>query len=78
MEKWNIRSWFIWFYENMKNNKTPNNDGLTKEFYETFWDELKLFKWKVLTVLSTLKSRVFQQAISLWDRRLMSLLNVNP
>ena len=49
----------------MKNNKTPNNDGLTKEFYETFWDELKLFKWKVLTVLSTLKSRVFQQAISL-------------
>ena len=78
MEKWNIRSWFIWFYENMKNNTTPNNDGLTKEFYETFWDELKLFKWKVLTVLSTLKSRVFQQAISLWDRRLMSLLNVNP
>ena len=41
MEKWNIRSWFIWFYENMKDNKTPNNDGLTKEFDETFWDELK-------------------------------------
>ena len=23
------------------NNKSPDNDGLTKEFYETFWDELK-------------------------------------
>ena len=25
----------------MKNNKTPGNDGLTKEFYKTVWDELK-------------------------------------
>ena len=25
----------------MKNNKTPGNDRITKEFYETFWDELK-------------------------------------
>ena len=23
------------------NNKFPRNDGLIKEFYETFWDELK-------------------------------------
>ena len=22
-------------------NKPPGNDGLAKEFYETFWDELK-------------------------------------
>ena len=27
--------------KSMKNNKTPGNDGLTKEFFETFWDELK-------------------------------------
>ena len=29
--------------KSMKNNETPGNDGLTKEFYETFWDELKTF-----------------------------------
>ena len=25
----------------MQNNKSPDNDGLSKEFYETFWEELK-------------------------------------
>ena len=27
--------------KSMKNSKTPGNVGLTTEFYETFWDELK-------------------------------------
>ena len=34
----------------MHNNKFPENDGLTKDFCETFWNELKeIFKGSVLT-----------------------------
>ena len=25
----------------MQNNKSPGNDGLTKDFYEGFWDKIK-------------------------------------
>ena len=34
--------------KSMQNNKTPGNDGLTKEFYETFWNEIKLVFLKSL------------------------------
>ena len=27
--------------KSFSNNKSPENDGLTKEFYEIFWEELK-------------------------------------
>ena len=25
----------------MQNNKSPRNDGLTKEFFATFWEDIK-------------------------------------
>ena len=28
--------------KSMPNNRSPGNDGLTKEFYETFWEEIKI------------------------------------
>ena len=27
--------------KSMDNNKSPGNEGLSKEFYECFWDEVK-------------------------------------
>ena len=27
--------------KSMENNKSPGSDGLSKEFYECFWDEIK-------------------------------------
>ena len=27
--------------KSIPNNKTPGNDGLSKEFYETFWEDIK-------------------------------------
>ena len=50
----------------MKNNKFSVNDGLAKEFYETFWDELKtplmesgnqVFHTKMLSILQRKKDR---------------------
>ena len=35
--------------KSMQNTKTPGNDGLTKLFYETFWNEIKHSFLKSLT-----------------------------
>ena len=34
--------------KNLKTNKSPGADGLTSEFYQTFWQELKLIFMKIL------------------------------
>ena len=31
------------------NNKSPGNDGLKKEFYETFWEEIKMPLYDIIT-----------------------------
>ena len=28
-------------FKSIQNNKSPGNDGLPKEFHETFWNEIK-------------------------------------
>ena len=76
---------------NMENNKFPGNSGLTKEFYCTFWNEIKnifinsLRESKYLKVLSTSQwqaiIRLIEKAIK--DKRFISnwrpisLLNVD-
>ena len=36
------------YLKSVKNNKTPANDGLAKEYYETFWNEIKYIFLKSL------------------------------
>ena len=75
----------------MENNKSPGNDGLTKEFYCTFWSEIKnifinsLRESKCLKALSTSQREAIirliekpnkgKQFFSNW--RPISLLNVD-
>ena len=54
------------------NNAVPGNDGLTKEFYSTFWNELKelfmnsISQTKVSTKLITLQR---QTVIKLTEKK---------
>ena len=75
----------------MQNDKSPGNNGLTKEFYETFWDELKeifvisVREAKEIGHLSTSQRQVIIKLIEKKDKdkrfmknwRPISLLNVD-
>ena len=75
----------------MENNKSPGNDGLTKEFYCTFWNEIKnifinsVRESKCLKVLSISQRRVIIRLIEklnkdkrfISNRRSILLLSVD-
>ena len=69
----------------MKNNKTPGNDGITKEFYETFWDELKTPLMKSVNqafhtkILSISQRQAVIKVIEKkdWDKRCIKKLETN-
>ena len=39
---------FLLVLKSMVNNKSPGNNGLTKEFYEVFWEYLKILLYQAL------------------------------
>ena len=49
--------------KSMKNDKSPGNDGLTKEFYVTFWDDIKA------TFVSSLKQAKERKELSISQRQ---------
>ena len=69
----------------MKNNKTPGNDGITKDFYEAFWDELKTplmesvnqaFHTKILSI-SQRQAVIKVIEKKDWDERCIKKLETN-
>ena len=69
----------------MKNNKTPGNYGITKDFYETFWDELKTplmesvnqaFHTKILSI-SQRQAVIKVIEKKDWDKRCIKKLETN-
>ena len=42
-------AYLAYVVKNLKRNKSPGADGLTSEFCQTFWEELKLIFMKMLT-----------------------------
>ena len=53
----------------MKNDKSPGNDGLTKEIYVTFWDDIKE------TFISSLKQAKERKVLSISQRQAEKKVN---
>ena len=56
----------------MENNKTPGNDGLTKEIFETFWLEIKsplLLSFKKGFLTEKLSTSQKQTVLSLCEKK---------
>ena len=71
-------------FKSMENNKSPGNDGISKEFYESFWDEIKkLFLASIHKAFSTSQKQAVIKILGKKDKdkrfiekwRPMSLLN---
>ena len=52
----------------MRNNKTPGNDRLPKEFYKTFWDELKNY------LMESINRAFYTKILSISQRETVSKL----
>ena len=77
--------------KSIKNNKTPGKEGLTKEFYKTFWDELKTplmksitqaFHMKILSIsqrqaVIKLSEKKYRDKCYIKNWRPISLLNID-
>ena len=55
--------------KSMENDKSPGNDGLTKEFYVTFWDDIKA------TFISSSKQAKERKELSISQRQAIIKLN---
>ena len=68
----------------MQNNKSPGNDGITKEFYETFWKETKgpfqnsIKKRYIVGELSISQRQAIIKLIEKKEREARDLLKIGP
>ena len=74
----------LYALESMPNNKTPGNDGLSKQFYEAFWKELKdlllksFYHAKTYKKFSTSQRQVVIKLLEKKDRDKRFIMNWTP